>query len=102
MLIPITAKSPVSSSQMSGQFMSAAVCAPLACGSGPSLRTNFGSVLMLPNNQGGEGKTQEQNTSYSWFRTGGRVGYATWLWQHIPHIANYSAKPFAVTAKRRK
>ena len=42
MSMPITAKSPLASSQMSGQLLSAIVCLPFACGSGPILRRNTG------------------------------------------------------------
>ena len=38
MSMPMIAKSPDSSSNISGQLLSATVCAPFACGSGPSLR----------------------------------------------------------------
>ena len=38
--MPITAKSPDSSSKMSGQLLRAIVCLPFACGSGPILRRN--------------------------------------------------------------
>jgi hypothetical protein len=41
MSIPMIAKSPDSSSKMSGQLLSAIVCAPLACGSGPIRRLNM-------------------------------------------------------------
>ena len=70
MSIPITAKSPFASSQMSGQLFSAIVCLPFACGSGPILRRNSIGVFMLPNNRRNAGKMQEQNTSYSWFSDG--------------------------------
>src|SRR5207248_10867351 len=41
MSMPMIAKSPDSSSKMSGQLQSATVRAPFACGSGPSLRRNI-------------------------------------------------------------
>lgn len=41
MSMPMTAKSPDSSSQISGQLRSAIVRAPFACGSGPILRRNM-------------------------------------------------------------
>jgi len=41
MSVPITAKSPLSSSQISGQPTRAYVCAPFECGSWPSLRRNI-------------------------------------------------------------
>src|SRR5438477_13124066 len=41
MSAPMTAKSPLSSSQMSGQPLHPAVFAPPACGSGPILRINI-------------------------------------------------------------
>src|ERR1043165_5573575 len=44
--MPMIAKSPDSSSKMSGQLLRATVVAPLACGSGPSLRRNTGALIV--------------------------------------------------------
>ena len=46
MSMPITAKSPLASSQMSGQPEQPEVCAPLACGSSPILRRNSSGVFI--------------------------------------------------------
>lgn len=46
MSMPITAKSPDSSSKMSGHPLRAMVCAPLAWGSGPILRRNIVFLLL--------------------------------------------------------
>jgi len=59
MSMPMIAKSPDSSSKMSGQPRQPTVLAPLACGSGPSLRRNMGCAFMPHDNRGSAGKMQE-------------------------------------------
>jgi hypothetical protein len=43
--MPMIAKSPDLSSKISGQPLSAMVCAPLACGSGPRRRRNTTGIF---------------------------------------------------------
>lgn len=63
MSMPMTAKSPLSSSQMSGQPWHAAVLAPLACGSRPILRRNSMDAFMLNQQSARSGKNAR--TKYS-------------------------------------
>jgi DNA-binding XRE family transcriptional regulator len=66
MSMPMTAKSPLASSQMSGQLQSAIVCLPFSCGSGPILRTNSRSAFIpaLPLQRRGE-KARTKYSAYT-------------------------------------
>jgi DNA-binding XRE family transcriptional regulator len=63
MSMPMAAKSPLSSSQMSGQPSQATLCVPLACGSGPRRRRN--AIGALITNQHSVKAAENARTKYS-------------------------------------
>jgi len=101
MSMPIMAKSPFESSQMSGQLQRATVCLPFLCGSGPILRKNSRFAFITPNIKQTPGGCKIKIPAIAGFMKS-RFSYSSALWQNTFHIANRLPRPFASTEKRRR
>jgi len=80
MSMPITAKSPFASSQMSGQLLRAIVCRPFLCGSGPILRRNS-RFAFIASQQSGK-RPKNARTKYSAYTVVRICGFG-FLWSVV-------------------
>ncbi len=107
MSMPIMAKSPFASFQMSGQPSHPALFAPLACGSGPILRRNSIGIFIVPQQSVQPGTNASRKYQHVAGVSIKLVLPIFWTWQNRRKNANrfYSigkrlATPFVPTEKR--